>query len=90
VSAERLIPSLLPLARSGLAKAGVETGEIDELLAVISERCARRRTGAAWQRHVLADLDNRLERRRALAVMLERYLAHSESGEPVHTWPIEP
>jgi gamma-glutamyl:cysteine ligase YbdK (ATP-grasp superfamily) len=87
--AERLIPELLPLARRGLADAGVETGEIDELLAVISERCARRRTGAAWQQRVLADLDTRLERRRALAVMLERYLAHSESGEPVHTWPFD-
>jgi gamma-glutamyl:cysteine ligase YbdK (ATP-grasp superfamily) len=87
--AERLIPRLLPVARSGLAEAGVEDGEIDELLAVISERCARRRTGAAWQRWVLAELDTRLERRRALAVMFERYLDHSESGEPVHTWPLE-
>jgi gamma-glutamyl:cysteine ligase YbdK (ATP-grasp superfamily) len=88
--AERLIPRLLPIARSGLLEAGVETDEIDELLAVISERCARRKTGAAWQRRILSDLDARLERRRALAVMLERYLDHSESGEPVHTWPFDP
>jgi len=87
--AEALIPQLLPLARSGLAEAGVEAAEIDELLAVISERCARRKTGAAWQQRVLADLDDHLERRHALAVMLERYLAHSESGEPVHTWPFD-
>jgi gamma-glutamyl:cysteine ligase YbdK (ATP-grasp superfamily) len=87
--AERLIPRLLPVARSGLTEAGVETDEIDELLAVISERCARRKTGAAWQRRVLSDLDAQLERRRALALMLERYLGHSESGEPVHTWPFD-
>jgi gamma-glutamyl:cysteine ligase YbdK (ATP-grasp superfamily) len=87
--AERLIPRLLPVARSGLAEAGATTGEIDELLAVISERCARRRTGASWQRRVLADLDARLEKKRALAAMLERYLDHSERGEPVHTWPFD-
>jgi gamma-glutamyl:cysteine ligase YbdK (ATP-grasp superfamily) len=84
--AERLIPRLLPVARSGLTEAGVEANEIDEILEVISERCARRRTGAAWQRRVLNDLDAHLERRRALAATLERYLEHSESGEPVHTW----
>jgi gamma-glutamyl:cysteine ligase YbdK (ATP-grasp superfamily) len=88
-SAERMIPRLLPLARSGLAEAGIEDNEIDELLAVIAERCARRQTGASWQRRVLSNLDDRLERRRALAVMLERYMALSESGEPVHTWPLD-
>jgi gamma-glutamyl:cysteine ligase YbdK (ATP-grasp superfamily) len=87
--AENMIPRLLPLARSGLAEAGVEGDEIDELLALIAERCARRQTGASWQRQVLADLEERLERRRALAVMLERYMVLSESGEPVHTWPLD-
>jgi gamma-glutamyl:cysteine ligase YbdK (ATP-grasp superfamily) len=87
--AERLIPRLLPLARRGLTEAGVEASEIDELLEVISDRCARRQTGAVWQRRVLADLESDLERRRALAVMLERYLENSESGKPVHTWPFD-
>jgi gamma-glutamyl:cysteine ligase YbdK (ATP-grasp superfamily) len=87
--AERLIPRLLPVARRGLVEAGATTGEIDELLAVISERCFRRRTGAAWQRRVLADLSARLEKKRALAAMLERYLDRSECGEPVHTWPFD-
>jgi gamma-glutamyl:cysteine ligase YbdK (ATP-grasp superfamily) len=87
--AEHMIPRLLPLARSGLAEAGVEGDEIDELLALIAERCARRQTGASWQRQVLADLEERLEHRRALAVMLERYMVLSESGEPVHTWPLD-
>jgi hypothetical protein len=71
-------------------EAGVEADEIDELLAVISERCDRRQTGAAWQRRVLSDLDTRLERKRALVVMLERYLDLSEGGDPVHSWPLDP
>jgi hypothetical protein len=79
----------LPLARRGLTEAGVEAAEADGLLAVIAERTRRRQTGAVWQRQVLADLEGRFERGRALAVMLERYLAHSERGEPVHTWPLD-
>jgi len=87
--ANELIPRLLPLARGGLTEAGVDAAEADALLAVISERVGRRQTGAVWQRRVLADLSDKLDHQRALAVMLERYLAHSENGDPVHTWRLD-
>jgi gamma-glutamyl:cysteine ligase YbdK (ATP-grasp superfamily) len=80
---------LLPTARQGLREAGVAGDEIDRLLAVIEARVTTAQTGAAWQRRTLAALEPRLGRERALAAMLERYLAHQELGEPVHTWPVE-
>jgi gamma-glutamyl:cysteine ligase YbdK (ATP-grasp superfamily) len=88
-NAGALIPKLLPIAREGLLEAGVASGEADAFLTVIEERVAARQTGATWQRRVLENLEAHDERRHALAAMLERYLVHSEAGDPVHTWPID-
>jgi gamma-glutamyl:cysteine ligase YbdK (ATP-grasp superfamily) len=80
---------LLPIAREGLQEAGVAGDEIDRLLGVIQARVTTAQTGAAWQRRMLAALEPRLGRDRALAAMLERYLEHQAAGRPVHTWPVE-
>jgi gamma-glutamyl:cysteine ligase YbdK (ATP-grasp superfamily) len=88
-TAGELIPTLLPIARDGLLEAGVASGEADAFLAVIEDRVAARQTGASWQRRVLENLEVHHGRRHALAAMLERYLVHSETGAPAHTWPID-
>jgi gamma-glutamyl:cysteine ligase YbdK (ATP-grasp superfamily) len=88
-SAADLIPRLLPIAREGLERAGVATEEADRFLDIIAARTAARQTGARWQRRVLERLETSLERRHALAAMLERYMELSESGQPVHTWSID-
>ncbi len=85
-----LVPRLLPEARRGLVRAGVEAAEVDALLDIIARRVALRRTGASWQRQVLDRLEAQMPRQDALAAMLERYLLLSESGGPVHTWPLDP
>jgi hypothetical protein len=89
VPARELVPTLLPLARRGLVEAGVEAREADALLEVIAQRVACGQTGAAWQRRTLAALEDGMPREAALRVLLERYLAHSAAGRPVHTWPVE-
>ncbi|MFP2929747.1 glutamate--cysteine ligase, partial [Pyxidicoccus sp. 3LG] len=89
VSVVELVPRLLPLARQGLVSAGVEPSEADAMLGIIERRVAQKRTGARWQREVLARLEGRMPRQDALAAMLERYLHHADSGEPVHAWPVE-
>ncbi|MER6793772.1 glutamate--cysteine ligase, partial [Amycolatopsis mediterranei] len=58
-------------------------------LGIIERRCLARRTGATWQRdYVLRAQERGLDREAALSLMLGRYLELSESGEPVHTWPV--
>jgi hypothetical protein len=86
--AAELVRRLLPTAAKGLVEAGVDPEEAGPLLAVIEARAETGQTGAAWQRQALAALERRLGRRRALAEMLERYLGHQRTGEPVHTWPL--
>jgi hypothetical protein len=83
-----LVPRLLPLAHEGLVKAGVDAADVDAMLGIIERRVALGRTGARWQRLELARLEERMPRPDALAAMLERYLLHADSGEPLHTWPV--
>jgi len=89
VRAQTLLFDLLPVARAGLAAAGVAADEAERLLAVISERVEHGRTGARWQSGALEALERGLPREPALAAMLERYLEHAGSGRPVHAWPEE-
>ncbi|MDH2424019.1 glutamate--cysteine ligase [Sphaerisporangium sp. TRM90804] len=76
--------ALIPVAREGLASAGVDDEEAERLLGIVTERVRRRRTGAAWQRAALAALG---EEPNSRAAMLSSYLDLSFSHEPVHTWP---
>ena len=87
-TAADLVPDLLPAAREGLLGAGVAAAEADPLLGVIAARVATGQTGAAWQRAALAAAERGHPRDRALAVMLEEYLACAVTGRPVHTWPV--
>lgn len=88
VAADALCRRLLPVARRGLVAAGVDPGEVDRLLDVLDARIDCGRTGAVWQRRSLSALSGRHGRERALAELLERYLEHAESGDPVHRWPL--
>jgi gamma-glutamyl:cysteine ligase YbdK (ATP-grasp superfamily) len=88
VGAAELVRRLVPQARQGLEQAGVDGDEAGRLLGVVDERAASGQTGAVWQRRTLAELEPRLGRERAIATMLERYLALSHSDRPVHTWPL--
>ncbi|WP_019811885.1 glutamate--cysteine ligase family protein [Saccharomonospora halophila] len=86
---ELVLRVLLPLAREGLRDSGVADTVAERYLGVIEQRCLRRRTGSTWQRETVALLEERgTDRDAALTGMLARYLEHSRSGEPVHTWPV--
>ncbi len=85
--AAELLPEVLPAARDGLVGGGVAAEEADHLLGVIAARVAAEQTGAVWQRRMLATLEPRHGRERALAAMLERYLQYAATDQPVHTWP---
>ena len=78
---------LLPIARRGLAEAGVEPDDSEPLLEVLAARAASGRTGATWQLRGLEAIEERLTREKALRRLLEHYLECAEDGRPVHTWP---
>jgi hypothetical protein len=86
--ASEVVERLLPVARRGLAGAGVEPDETDSLLAVIGERVAADVTGASWQRAALAAYEERMMRGTALAATLDAYIDAQATGLPVHRWPM--
>jgi hypothetical protein len=90
VPGSRLVTQLLPHARDGLTQAGVTNAEADHLLTIVESRAATGQTGAVWQRKMLADADQRLDREAAVAAMFQRYVQYAATGEPVHTWPTTP
>lgn len=79
-NAAELARLLLPEARRGLTEGGVEQNEIDRLMAIIGARIESGQTGAGWQQKALASDDDRF------ASMLNRYVAFSKGGAPVHSW----
>jgi len=89
-AAELALRRLLPTAREGLTRWGVEPADADRLLGIIERRCVALRNGASWQSEVFHDLyDGKgMDRAEALREMTRRYREHMHSNEPVHTWPV--
>jgi hypothetical protein len=86
---ELVLRKLLPMAHEGLRQLGMSDAAADRYLAVIEQRCLRRRNGASWQRDTVARLEARgVSREDAVLGMFRRYVELMRSGEPVHNWPI--
>jgi gamma-glutamyl:cysteine ligase YbdK (ATP-grasp superfamily) len=88
--AELVLRRLLPLAREGLSRWGVDPGSAGRLLGVIEERCLTSRNGATWQvatTRALGGPDG-AGRAGALREMTQRYIELMHANEPVHTWPV--
>ncbi len=71
-----------------LSDAGVERDEVDRHLEVIAQRLRSGQTGARWQRAFLDRAERETNRDEALHRMIRTYVRHSDSGEPVHQWPL--
>jgi hypothetical protein len=85
---ELVLRRLLPLARDGLSRWGVDAHDADRLLEIIERRCVTGVNGASWQAATFHRLYDRLDRMDALREMTVRYREHMHSNEPVHTWAI--
>ena len=84
-----MLRRLLPMARDGLARWGVDAADADRLLGDHRAPLRRRSVnGASWQAAAFHRLYDRLDRADALREMTVRYREHMHSNEPVHTWPL--
>jgi hypothetical protein len=87
--AELVLRRLLPMARDGLSRWGVDPGPADRLLGIIEQRCLTGRNGASWQIATTEALArNGASREDALRQMTQRYIEHMHTNEPVHSWPV--
>ncbi|MGD0243008.1 MAG: glutamate-cysteine ligase family protein [Streptosporangiaceae bacterium] len=84
---ELILRRLLPLARDGLTRWGVDEAAASRLLGIIEQRCLTGQTGAAWQIAAVNKLtQSGLDRREALRQMTQAYIDRMHSNDPVHTW----
>jgi len=82
---------LIPVAREGLRSLGVHESDFSPWLEIFEARCLSGQTGARWQRESLHRLEALgLGRDLALRRLLSQYQGRVATGEPVHTWPIDP
>lgn len=87
-AAELVIRRLLPMARDGLKRWGVDADESGRLLDIIESRCLTGCNGASWFRaRVQARETDGNDRAEALRSTLLEYRERMHSNEPVHTWP---
>src|SRR5579872_1726025 len=87
--ADLVLRRLLPAAREGLTRWGVNPGQADRLLGFIEQRCITGQTGAAWQIATVAAISERgAGRPEALRQMTQRYIELMHTNEPAHTWPV--
>ncbi len=81
-----VLEHLLPLAREGLKKMGIENGERDRYIGTVEERARSGQTGSQWVLKSLTDMGNRgtpLMRSQAIT----RGMIHGQNaGLPVHQW----
>jgi gamma-glutamyl:cysteine ligase YbdK (ATP-grasp superfamily) len=85
---ELVLRRLLPLAREGLTRWGVDPGQAQRLLGMIEQRCLTGQNGATWQiGEVSALTSGGASRQEALRLMTQHYIEHMHTNEPVHTWP---
>ena len=78
-----LLEELLPKAHMALADLGVDAADLNWLFhEVLDPRIRSGRTGAAWQRAVIASNQANFQD------LTERYIARQQSGAPVHTWSV--
>jgi hypothetical protein len=88
--AELVLRRLLPQAREGLDRLGIDAADADRLLGIIERRCVTLRNGASWQSAVFHRLyEDGLERDEALRRMTMRYRELMHDNAPVHDWPLD-
>jgi hypothetical protein len=83
---ELILAEALPLARVGLADAGVDPGDIDEYLGIIRDRRESGSSGARWIVRYLLGMRDHGTRSERLAAVTAGAITREKSGVPCHRW----
>ncbi|MCB0705281.1 MAG: CBS domain-containing protein [Saprospiraceae bacterium] len=83
-----LLHELLPIARRGLEKRKVDSGDIDRYLGVIEERAKGCATGARWQLRAFTNMKATVNPDEAAAVITAMTIRNQEKEIPIHKWPL--
>ncbi len=77
---------LLPIARHGLEKAGINISDIDTYLDVIEGRVDSAQTGSHWVVKSYGKLIKEANKEQTLSAITHAMVKNQKKGEPVHKW----
>lgn len=83
-----IMNTLLPMAETGLRRAGVVEEDIRKYLGVIEARTSTHMNGARWMLRAYTHLKNQFSEETALIALTDHIMENQKTNEPVHTWPI--
>lgn len=81
-----ILGECLPMARSGLERAGVDSSDIDRYLGVVQARVEARITGARWITRSIRNMGDEGTRSERLAAVTAGMITRQRSGAPGHEW----
>jgi len=79
---------IVPLARKGLAKIGVDQSDIDKYMKVIEDRADLHMNGARWMLRAYTTLKDKFPQAESLTVLTHAIHENQKSNTPGHTWPM--
>lgn len=81
-----ILEEALPVARAGLAGAGVDSEEIDKYLNVVEERVSSGTNGARWMTRSLRNMRDQGTRSERLAALTSGTVAREKTDQAGHLW----
>jgi CBS domain-containing protein len=83
---ELLIGEMIPIAREGLQKAGINADDINRYLGIVEERVWAARTGSTWILETFNSVKKHSSVDEALVTLTAGMYSRQQKGEPGHTW----
>ena len=83
-----ILEELLPRARRGLKRAGVDDEDNDRLLNIVEARVQAEKTGATWMLDSLSGMDKRAKSNVRMRTLTAAMKDNQEGGKPLHEWPL--
>jgi CBS domain-containing protein/gamma-glutamyl:cysteine ligase YbdK (ATP-grasp superfamily) len=81
-----ILEELLPRARRGLVRAGIDQQDNDRLLDIIEKRVFSERSGSRWMLDSLAGMDKRAKPNVRMRTLTAHMKVNQELGIPMHEW----
>ena len=83
-----ILEELLPRARAGLYRAGIDENDSARLLDIIEARVTAEVSGAKWMLDSYAGMDPRAKANVRMRTLTAAIQANQETDMPVHEWPL--
>ena len=81
-----LLNELLPMARSGLERGGVDSKDIDHYLGIVERRVRSKQTGSQWVHQSLAAMKGKGTEGERMSALTASAVRQQKIGKPVSEW----